>query len=581
MVVTTSLLKDFQKRTVDWMLNRESSGGGGFLFNEAGTGKTICCIDTVLRSYRDGDITLIVCPAGLVYNWEREILMHTDCHASNVFKYIGSGRMDLVRTSGHIFCIASYSVLSRELLDSGEFVEGSLFRERFTRVILDEAHYIRNPRSAMFKAAMNLGCNLNWVVTATPIFNKMDDMYAYFRFLGLGGVDTRRDWRKMIHSASGLDTYRRLNTIISENAIRMRKVDVLSELGQKNEHLVEINLTDFEKEFYGTLWDYSVGRMRMLSQRLRSLGGFGDNSTLRKLVTNNILVYILRLKQSCNNPWLVISKMRRLGGVKSLRRATERLQFYNSSLNMEEECPICYDNIADGIASPCGHKCCMGCWGKIMRLGMARCPSCRVEVDSVDRVNHVTANEPEDLDEELKCSSKIVRLLQTIRECRSRSEKVVVVSQWVKMLDIVKDLVSREFSGIRSVTLQGSMTMNLRENAIRDFGSDTGIEICYISLMSSAEGINLTSANNLVLLDTWWNQSKMIQVCDRIHRIGQTKPVNIYRFVVNTDDSIEQRITRLVSKKERLKNLVMNKWELGDGKGYDDEWIRAPVKLIG
>jgi SNF2 family DNA or RNA helicase len=99
--------------------------------------------------------------------------------------------------------------------------------------------------------------------------------------------------------------------------------------------------------------------------------------------------------------------------------------------------------------------------------------------------------------------------------------------------------------------------------------------------MSSAEGINLTAANNLVLLDTWWNQSKMIQVSDRVHRIGQTRDVNIYKLSVGGENSIEKRIEALVSKKEKLKNLIMKNWTISNVESYDDNWIRTPIKLIG
>ena len=357
----------------------------------------------------------------------------------------------------------------------------------------------------------------------------------------------------------------------------------------KHEFNVEVSLNDFERNFYETLWEYSMQRMKALSERLKRLSGLSDlnSQMMRQLVTNNILVYILRLKQSCNNPWLVISKMKRLENIKSLQRATERLEFYNSSLNMEEECPICYDNVADAIANPCGHKCCTGCWDKIMRFGLRKCPKCRTEVDSIDNVEIVLANEPlesestVELENELKCSSKIKSLLEIIRQKISLGEKIVVVSQWVKMLDIVKEIVSNNFKDIRTVSLQGNVSMKARQKSINDFQGQMDIKICYISLMSSAEGINLTAANNLVLLDTWWNQSKMIQVSDRVHRIGQTRDVNIYKLFVGGENSIEKRIEALVSKKEKLKNLIMKNWTISNVESYDDNWIRTPIKLIG
>ena len=75
---------------------------------------------------------------------------------------------------------------------------------------------------------------------------------------------------------------------------------------------------------------------------------------------------------------------------------------------------------------------------------------------------------------------------------------------------------------IKYVSLQGNIPLKQRTDAITQFQTNPDIKVCFISLMSSAEGINLVSSNHLVLVDSWWNNAKMIQVMDRIHRIGQT-----------------------------------------------------------
>lgn len=581
-------LKNFQKQTVEWMIAQETKYQGGLLFNEAGTGKSICCLDLVSKT--NSKPTLILCPAGVVTNWENEILKHTNYSSKNIIKYVGKNRKNIVKTSDHIFFIASYSIIAREAKDSQNFEQGSLFNDKFSRIILDEAHYIRNWNRKIFKSVIQLQSTVKWIVTATPIFNRVDDIYSYFRFLELESIDSRREWHSLTHSSGGIVSYRHLNEIVKKHSMIMQKSNVLrDELKPKHEFNVEITLNDFEKDFYESLWNYSMQRMQALTRRLKNLAGLSDldSKMMKQLVTNNILVYILRLKQSCNNPWLVINKMKRLDNVQTLQKATERLQFYNSSFNIEEECPICYDNLADGIASPCGHKCCMGCWDKIMNFRLNKCPKCRSDIESIDLIDINSTNriEPKESDNqlklELKLSSKVKKLIEIIDEKTKIGEKVVVVSQWVKMLDIVKDLVSTRFPEINSISLRGDISMKSRQTSIDNFEKNDSIKICYISLMSSAEGINLTSANNLVLLDTWWNRSKMIQVSDRVHRIGQTRDVNIYKISVGGENSIEQRIHKLVSKKEKLKNLVMKTWCIDDIDSYDDDWIKTPIKLIG
>ena len=145
------------------------------------------------------------------------------------------------------------------------------------------------------------------------------------------------------------------------------------------------------------------------------------------------------------------------------------------------------------------------------------------------------------------------------------------------MLNIIEEVVSNYFKDIPSIALKGEISMKKRMENIELFQNNKSIKICYLSLMSSAEGINLTAANNLVLVDTWWNNSKMIQVCDRIHRIGQDKEVTIYKLIIK--NSIEEKIQKLVMKKSKIANLLVNKWDI-DMSNYDETWISDIIKLI-
>jgi SNF2 family DNA or RNA helicase len=581
MFLVNSQLRDFQAKTVSWMNEKEKNDGGGLLLNDPGTGKTLCCLKLILSKYNGGK-TLILCPAGLISNWVSEIKKHTNLVDENILVYSGKDRKEKKISDKNVVVISSYSLITRELNEVG-FVDDCIFKMNYERIILDEGHYIRNWKRKLFAGVMLLNARLKWVVTATPIFNSVEDIYAYMRFLDL--IGDRSDWRNLFSQKFGIKSYKELNNMIGKNSLRFKKSDVLKDLKKKREVVVSLDLEDFEKEFYESLWEYSLKRMKNLSVKLKRLSGLSDmdSKMLRKLVSNNILVYILRLKQSCNNPWLVISKMDRLGNVKSLKVATERLKYYNSSMNMEEECPVCYDNIADGIATPCGHKCCMGCWDKLMEYTES-CPQCRSVIDGIDKVELVKVRELNDvnvdMEVELKDSSKVKKLLEIIREKRLLGEKVVVVSQWVKMLDIVKEMVSKKIPDIKSVTLQGDVSLKNREKNIMMFQEDKSVELCYVSLMSSAEGINLTSANNMILLDNWWNKSKMLQVSDRVHRIGQMREVNIYKLRVGGENSIEERIDKLISKKEKLKNLILKNWDINDMDNYDDDWIKDPIKLI-
>lgn len=577
----TTQLKPFQEKTVSWLQNQEHDYDGGLLLNDAGLGKSICLLANIINNPLK---TLIVCPAGLIDNWVNEIKKHTDISRLCVMKYYGNNRKKIEIKKEQFIFITSYSIVAREFNGSG-FETGSLFKKvRFQRIILDEAHYIRNNQSNVHKGIIYLGESYSvnikkWIVTATPIFNEPNDTFAYFKFLSLEGIDSRRDWTERI--SKSLDGFHTLNTWIEKYGLSLKKCDVLDELKTKNEMKYKLPFTDIEKEFYEALKEYSHTRMKTLVKRIERLNRkvFEDvDGSMRKILHSNVMVYILRLKQACNSPWLILQCMKRLQGASTMREAVERLKFYNESKTIEEECPICYDTVADYIAKPCGHKCCQGCWNRMFNVGIVQCPQCREYVEDIAPIKENKCVQEINLNTEEISSSKINEIMKITNNVIEKNEKVVIVSQWVSMLDLIRKVFQEKMKDVKFVSLQGDMPLKNRTQVIQQFENNNEIKVCFVSLMSSAEGINLVSSNHLILVDTWWNNAKMSQVMDRIHRIGQKKDVNIYKLQI--ENSIEEQIEQLVNKKHKMANLILSKWCIQDKKNYDDSWIKDIIKLI-
>ena len=586
MLKIKTTLKSFQVDTVKWMCEHEDKYDGGLLLNDAGTGKSISVLATIVKSPVK---TLIVCPAGLVDNWINEIKKHTNISRLRVVKYYGTDRQNIEINNKHLVYITSYSILSREFNGSG-FEKNSLFNKiNLERIVLDEAHYIRNVYSDVNKSIMFLGDSYKinikkWIVTATPIFNEPNDAFAYFKFLGLEGIDTKREWTERI--TKSLDGLQILNTWFEKYGLSMKKDIVLKELKNKNEQLVKLDFNDIEKEFYHALKEYSQTRMKTLVNRIDRLNKrvFEDvDGSMRKILHSNVMVYILRLKQACNSPWLILKCMERLKTATNMKEAVDRLRFFNQSKQIEEECPICYDTIADYIAEPCGHKCCENCWNRMFNAGVVNCPKCREYVEEIHPVKDTRVRNKKNIKVDLndfKNSSKIQEIIKLTNKVINTNEKIVIVSQWVSMLNVIRTIFENDsnLKNIKYVSLQGNIPLKQSTDAITQFQTNPDIKVCFISLMSSAEGINLVSSNHLVLVDSWWNNAKMIQVMDRIHRIGQTKDVNIYKLQIK--DSIEEQIEQLVEKKSKMASLVLNKWKIHDKNGYDDSWMKNIIKLI-
>jgi len=148
-------------------------------------------------------------------------------------------------------------------------------------------------------------------------------------------------------------------------------------------------------------------------------------------------------------------------------------------------------------------------------------------------------------------SGKLELLIDLLNDAIDGGHKILVFSQFVQMLKIIERRLQIE--GIEYSYLDGS-TKN-RQKVIDEFNENESKKVFLISLKAGGFGINLTSADIVILYDLWWNPMVERQAMDRTHRIGQTRTVNVYRLI--SEDTIEERIFSLQNtKKEIFTNVI-------------------------
>jgi non-specific serine/threonine protein kinase len=144
-------------------------------------------------------------------------------------------------------------------------------------------------------------------------------------------------------------------------------------------------------------------------------------------------------------------------------------------------------------------------------------------------------------------SAKFELLTEHIDTLMSEGHKALIFSQFVETLKLLRaDLDARK---IRYAYLDGST--NNRQEQVDAFQTDAGIPFFLISLKAGGVGLNLTAADYVIHIDPWWNPAVEMQASDRVHRIGQDKPVFVYKYILR--DSVEEKILLL---QERKRNLV-------------------------
>ena len=150
-------------------------------------------------------------------------------------------------------------------------------------------------------------------------------------------------------------------------------------------------------------------------------------------------------------------------------------------------------------------------------------------------------------------SSKLATFAETLEELIANRHKVLVFSQFVRHLDIIREHL--DANDIHYQYLDGRTPVKAREQRINAFQSGDG-DVFLISLTAGGTGLNLTAADYVIHLDPWWNPAVEDQASDRAHRIGQTRPVTIYRLV--TKGTIEEQIVDLHRHKRDLADQLLS-----------------------
>jgi chromodomain-helicase-DNA-binding protein 4 len=153
-----------------------------------------------------------------------------------------------------------------------------------------------------------------------------------------------------------------------------------------------------------------------------------------------------------------------------------------------------------------------------------------------------------------KASGKLIIMQTMMRKLKQQGNRVLVFSQMTKMLDILEDFLEGE--GYKYERIDGGITGSVRQEAIDRFNAPGAQQFCFLlSTRAGGLGINLATADTVIIYDSDWNPHNDIQAFSRAHRIGQANKVMIYRFV--TRFSVEERITQVAKKKMMLTHLVV------------------------
>ncbi|KAK5047543.1 hypothetical protein LTR84_006640 [Exophiala bonariae] len=422
-------LMPHQLKGLTWMRKmEEGSNKGGILADDMGLGKTVQSIALMLdRPPAPGTFrpTLIVAPVALMHQWEREInkFVKRSSHM-NIYVYHGaSKRASWAAMKSYDVVLTTYGTLAAELKRQLAWEEKLKLvpdaqpsasqqcpilsdRSHFHRIILDEAQNIKNRSAKAALAACRIRADYRWALSGTPMQNNVEEMYSLVKFIRIRPYN---DWQKFSKDIAGplkrsrvereakkaMQILQALLRAILLRRTKQSKIDgkPILQLPPKTTSEERIAFGEDELTFYKSLEvNAQIQFNKFLSRGAN--GGIGRNYS-------NALVLLLRLRQACCHPRLVVDSsdfMVQVAGSLSpddlLSNAAELQPQVVARLKGQDafECPVCFDGTENPVVFPCGHTLCNDCLSKIIdqftnneedgRPAMPTCPACRAKIDS-------------------------------------------------------------------------------------------------------------------------------------------------------------------------------------------------------
>jgi len=293
-LITT--LRGYQKVGYRWLRTLDHYGFGGILADDMGLGKTLQII-TVLLAWKQSapeqpGISLVVCPASLVYNWEDEFHRFAPDLAVRAITAAAAEReMKISEWEPYDVFITSYDLLKRDL----KHYQKLFFRFQ----IIDEAQYIKNPGTQSAKAVKQITAVTRFALTGTPVENRLSELWSIFDFLMPGFLFGYKKFKTQfegpIIKKHDADAVKKLRRLTAPFILRRLKSDVLKELPPKLETVVYSRGEGKQRELY-------TAQAQLLKRQLLEMEGATYQAG--KL---QILAGLMRLRQLCCDPSLCYS----------------------------------------------------------------------------------------------------------------------------------------------------------------------------------------------------------------------------------------------------------------------------------
>ena len=501
--------KKHQEEGMLWCVEKEQAKQpyqkihGGFVADEMGCGKTFMMISLIVCKFVPR--TLIVAPVALVQQWTDAI--RTLVNYEPLVYYGHKMKSQQHRLHSASIIITTYGVLSKQYEK-----QGPLFRRNWDRVIYDEAHHMRNRKTVKYLAGFNLVSQVKWLVTGTPIQNKMRDLYTLCEILGIGNA----------------------RNIIPEDLMRIILMRTKEEVGIKlpklEEHIITIPWANSEEKALYTALDklknsgFTKVKQSVLSDACDSKGDVKcafECIDDEPYVTDELQCNIAESKDVEN-------------------KVADVVDIIYPEENITKKLIKFVRSIFGGLRLPY----------YLRARQMCVCPGLLRSLEK--SMQHSEIYDQNGIKCALENHAKIDKVVDNLVKRAHNGNKKVVFCSFREEMDMIYNELNE--CGIEVLIYDGRTSRKDRVSIMRSLPA-----VLILQIQMGSEGLNLQMANEIHFVGPLWNPAMEQQAIARCYRTGQKKNTQIFKYVMTDIDSIssmDNYMTLTMSRKSHYAKTI-------------------------
>ncbi|MCQ2054460.1 MAG: SNF2-related protein [Fibrobacter sp.] len=501
-------LRPYQMRGYSWMYKNLEIGFGCILADDMGLGKTLQVITFLLKMKEEGKLVerkaIVVLPAGLLCNWQVEIKKFAP--ELTYFAYHG-GRRDLQKFNADIL-LTTYATFRKDYAELNE--------KQWQIVVIDEAQNIKNADSEQSRLLREMAAPMKIAMSGTPVENRLMEFWTIMDFANRGFFPSPTEFREKFETPiqknndqKAAETFKKITAPFMLRRLKTDK-SIISDLPDKIIQDEYAELTKSQAALYKRTLDHFIAQLEE-EQQLSELTHDSHALFKRKGI---ILQMILALKQICNHPATFLKGTKRDERGAGLDEGKEGAQSATATANDTTDSTSAASTTNSAVAA--------------------------------------TSAAP------VLESGKLQMLLDLLTSIQEQGEKTLIFTQFAEMGSLLEQTITNEL-GLRTHFYHGGCTQTQRTEMITDFQQNPECKVLILSLKAGGTGLNLTAASQVIHYDLWWNPAIEAQATDRAFRIGQTRNVQVHRFI--TKGTFEEKINALLQTKKAIAEMTVSAGE--------------------